>query len=303
MKKLALLFLSASLLSSPAFADEDKVVATYKGGEVKESQVMQQFKPALDAQQTSKDKKFAELDPKLQEALVRGFINIKLLEQEAKNAGIENSKEFQDRMNNIKGQLIQQELVERYVKSVVTDKIVDEEYSKLVASLKGKEEVKVSHILLDSEEKAKEVKKKISKDGSNFAKLAKENTKDDGSKASGGDIGYIMQGQLVPEFEQKAFAMKVNEISEPVKTQFGWHIIKVQDKRAAKAPSKEEAKSALTSKLSREAMEKYLEDLASKADIKLNFDVKPKAVPEAAKPAEGGAAAPAGGADTKKEAK
>lgn len=273
MKKLAIIFLSASLLASSAFAEEDRVVATYKGGEVRESQVMKQFKPALDMQPSSKDKNFSQLDANLQNALVNGYINIKLLEQETKSQNVESSKEFQDKLNTVKTQMLQQEVVERHVKSVVTDQLIDAEYDKIAASLKGKEEVKVSHILVGTEAEAIELKKKLNK-GAKFANLAKDHSKDEGSKANGGEIGYVIQGQLVPEFENKALSMKVNEISAPVKTQFGWHIIKVLDKRPAKIPSKEEARANISARLSREAMEKYLADLASKAEVKLNLPTK-----------------------------
>ena len=273
MRKLVVVFLSATLLSSGVFADDDKVVATYKGGEVKESQIMQQFQPVLDMQPETKGKKFSELDSNLQENLARTYINGKLLEQEAKTSGIESSKDFQDKLNNLKSQMIQRELIEKYIKSAVTDKMIDEEYNKLVASLKGKEEIKVSHILVDNEKTAKDIKKKINK-GEKFAALAKTFSKDEGSKANGGEIGYITKGTLVPEFENKALSMKVNEVSDPVKTQFGWHIIKVLDKRPAKVPSKEEAIASIKAKLSRDAVEKYIEELTKKADIKLSLPVK-----------------------------
>ena len=289
MKKLAIILLSASLTYNTAFAENDAVVATYKGGEVRESQIMQQFKPALDMQPGNKDKKFSEFDPNLQEALVRGYINVQLLNQEAKNLGIETAKEFQEKLNNVKTQLLQQELIERQVKAVVTDAMIDAEYKKLVESLKGQEEIKVSHILVDSEEKAKEIKKKLSK-GAKFSALVKEFSSDEGSKANNGEIGYIIKGQLVPEFEAKAFSMKVKEISDPVKTQFGWHIIQVLDKRPAQVPTAETEKPNITSRLSREAVEKYFADLASKAEIKLNLpksEAKPaadKAAPAAVEP-------------------
>ena len=283
MKKLAIILLSASVLSSTAFA-EDRVLATYKGGEVKESQVMQQFKPALDMAPANKDKKFSELDANLQEALVKGYINFKLLEQEAKTQGIENLPEFQDKLNKAKAQLIQQELLERFVKNAVTDKMIDAEYDSLVAKLKGKKEIKVSHILVKTEKEAKDIKVKLSK-GSKFEALAKSSSLDDGSKNNNGEIGYVIEGQLVPEFEQKAFSMKVNEISDPVKTQFGWHIIKVSDIRDVKIPTKEEARAGIVDKLGSEAVQKYFADLAAKADIKLNLPKAVDAKPEAAAPA------------------
>jgi parvulin-like peptidyl-prolyl isomerase len=284
MKKFALALLSASLLSTMAFADEDKVLATFKGGQVKESQVLTQFKAALDMQPNTKGKKFSELEPNLQEALVKSYVNMQLLLDEAKSQGIESSKEFQEKMNNVKSQMLQQEVIEKFIKSAVTDKMIEEEYNKMAATYKGKEEVKVSHILVDSEEKAKEVKKKLSK-GAKFADLAKEYSKDEGTKVNGGELGYVMEGQLVPEFENKAFSMKVNEISDPVKTAFGWHIIKVMEKRPAQVPALDVAKPSLSNKLSREAVEKYFNDLAAKADVKLNLpkiEVNPEPKAEAA---------------------
>ncbi|UCM85278.1 MAG: peptidylprolyl isomerase [Rickettsia endosymbiont of Culicoides impunctatus] len=268
MKRISIAFLSASLLASSAFANEDKVVATYKGGEVKESQIMQQFQSSLDNQPSAKGKKFSDLNANIQEMLVRGYIDTKLLEQEAKNSNIESSKEFQTKLNIAKNQMVQQELMERYVKSHVDEKMINAEYDKLVASLKGKEEVKVSHILLATEKEAVNIKNRLNK-GEKFAKLAKDLSKDEGSKENGGEIGYITSGQLVPEFENKALSMKVNEISSPVKTQFGWHIITVLDKRPAQIPSKEEATVNITNKLSRDAILKYVADLESKADIKI----------------------------------
>ncbi|MCC8415933.1 MAG: peptidylprolyl isomerase [Rickettsia endosymbiont of Gnoriste bilineata] len=268
MKRISIAFLSASLLASSAFANEDKVVATYKGGEVKESQIMQQFQSSLDNQPSAKGKKFSDLNANIQEMLVRGYIDTKLLEQEAKNSNIESSKEFQAKLNIAKNQMVQQELMERYVKSHVDEKMINAEYDKLVASLKGKEEVKVSHILLATEKEAVNIKNRLNK-GEKFAKLAKDLSKDEGSKENGGEIGYITSGQLVPEFENKALSMKVNEISSPVKTQFGWHIITVLDKRPAQIPSKEEATANITNKLSRDAILKYVADLESKADIKI----------------------------------
>ncbi|WP_342278357.1 peptidylprolyl isomerase [Candidatus Tisiphia endosymbiont of Myopa tessellatipennis] len=268
MKRTTIIFLAASLLASSAFADEDKIVATYKGGEVKESQVMQQFQPSLDTQPSAKGKKFTDFDANIQEMLVKGYIDAKLLEQEAKNSNIESSKEFQSKLNVVKNQLVQQELMERYVKSHVDEKMINAEYDKLVASLKGKEEVKVSHILVATEKEAINVQNRLKK-GEKFAKLAKDFSKDEGSKANGGEIGYITSGQLVPEFEDKALSMKVNEISSPVKTQFGWHIITVLDKRPAQIPSKEESTASITNQLSRDAILKYVADLESKADIKI----------------------------------
>jgi parvulin-like peptidyl-prolyl isomerase len=266
MKRLASLLLGVSLFSPYSFADSDPVVATYKGGEIKQSQVLEQFKEAFETQPVLKGKKFSELDPKLQENLVRGYISGKLLEQEAKSKNIENEATFQERLGAIKKQMAQQELIERYVKDTITPKVIEDEYKKLEKSMVGKEEIKASHILVATEEKAKEAKKELSK-GVKFADVVKKYSQDEGTKAKGGSLGFFRAGQLVPEFEAKAFAMKDGEISDPVKTQFGWHIILVQGRQPIKL--KEEDKTVLINKLNRDAVEKFLNDLSTKSDVKL----------------------------------
>ena len=270
MRKLAIVFLSATLLTSSALAVDSKVVGTYTGGDVTSDQVMEEFKPVLAMQPENKGKSFSELEKNIQELLVRGYINQKLFEKEADTLGIRNSAEFKEKLKTAESQLLQQELIERHLKIAVTDAMVDADYSKLVTSLKGQKEVKASHILVDTEEKAKEIKKKLNK-GTKFETLVKEFSKDEGSKAKGGELGYVMKGQLVPEFESKAFSMKKDEISDPVKTQFGWHIIRVLDSRDVKIPSKEQAMNGIRGKLSREAIEKYFTKLAEKANVQLKL--------------------------------
>ena len=274
MKKIAIALLSATLVSNSACAEnksENKnVVASYSEGDVTSEQVMEQFKPILDTQPENKDKKFSELDKNVQEMLVKGFINQKLFEKEAEKLGIRDSQDFKKKVKATEAQLLQQELIERKLKTAVTDKLIDAEYNKLAKELKGQKEVKVAHILVDTEEKAKQLKEKLTK-GTKFEDLVKEFSKDEGSKATGGELGYVMKGQLVPEFENKAFSMKQNEISDPVKTQFGWHIIKVLDSRDVTIPPKEQALNGIKGKLSRDAIEKYITELADKAKIELKL--------------------------------
>ena len=275
MKKVAIALLSVTLISSSACAENKDAenknsVATYSEGEVTSEQVMEQFKPMLDMQPENKDKKFSELDKNVQEMLVKGFINQKLFEKEAEKLGIRSSEDFKKKIKAAESQLLQQELIERQLKTAVTDKLIDEEYNKLAKELKGQKEIRVAHILVDTEEKAKEIKKKLNK-GSKFEDLVKEFSKDEGSKANGGELGYVMKGQLVPEFENKAFSMKQDEISDPVKTQFGWHIIKALDSRDVKIPPKEQALNGIKGKLSRDTIEKYITELSAKAKIELKL--------------------------------
>lgn len=299
MKKLAIIFLSASLLSSVALADDNTILATYKGGEVKESQVMQQYKPLLDMNANSKDKKFSELDSNLQEQLVTAYVRSKLLYQEANNQGIEKSADFQDKLNKAKVQLLEQEVMERYIKNNINDKMIDDEYTKQAATLKGQKEPKVSHIFIKlndkdpegkaAEEKIRQIEKqlvvaKTEKDKSKlFKTLAKQYSEDEASKNKGGEIGFVVRGQFVPEFEAQALSMKVGDISEPIRTPFGWHIIRVIDERKVYVPNKEEARNAITNKVNNDAILKYLTDLMKNSDVKITVPKKEDKKPESTK--------------------
>lgn len=272
MKKLSIVLLSVSMLSSIAFADNsDRVVATYTGSEVRESQIMKEFKPQLNLPSGETIKNFDDFPPQDQDKLIRIYVNNILLKKEVEKSNITSSKEFQEKLENAKNQLAQKELLENYVKSNLTDKMFDDEYNKYVTSLKGKEQIKVAHILVKSEKEANDLKNKLNK-GADFAKLAGESSLDKASAANGGAIGYILlnqPGQLVPEFENKAFALKVNEVSTPVKTDYGWHIIKVLEKKPVPIPTKEEAKMTIDNVLAAEILKKYISDLEAKADLKI----------------------------------
>ncbi len=271
MKKITL-FLFITFFGFNTFAA--KVVASYIGGNITEDQVMDQFKPVLDMQKENKDKKFSELDKNVQELLIRGYVNSKMLEKEADKFKIRESKGFKDKMRGIEMQMIQQELIDRRMKEKMTDQMmkkeIDKEYKKMVSELENEHEVKTSHILVETEQKAKDIKKKISK-GTKFSELVKQFSKDETSKVNGGEIGYVTKGQLVPEYEKKAFSMKKGEISDPVKTQFGWHIIKMLDKRKVEIPEKDQAAAMIKNKISREIIEKYFKELTDNAKIELKI--------------------------------
>ncbi len=121
------------------------------------------------------------------------------------------------------------------VKGSVTEAESKAFYDSQVAATPAQEEVKARHILVESEEKAKEIYEKIAH-GEDFLKMAKQFSKDPGSKEDGGDLGYFARGRMVPQFEEAAFKLQKGEVSLPVQSQFGWHLIKVEDKRQRSAP-------------------------------------------------------------------
>ncbi len=155
---------------------------------------------------------------------------------------------------------------ERSVKSSVSDAEAKAFYDKEVASAQSQEEVRARHILLDSEQLAKELYEKIAH-GEDFARMAKQYSKDPGSKEEGGDLGYFTRGRMVPQFEEAAYKLEKGDVSLPVKSQFGWHLIKVEDKRRRTAPPFDSIKDRIVASLIHRRAQEIGSTLRAKANV------------------------------------
>lgn len=165
------------------------------------------------------------------------------------------------------------------VADAVDDAKVEAAYDKQVADFKPQPEFNASHILVDSEEKAKALKGEIA-GGKDFAEVAKENSSD-GSAANGGDLGWFGLGQMVPEFETAVQTLKVGQVSDPVKSQFGWHLIKLNETRESSAPALDQARPEIENQLRQQALAAKLEELRTAAKIeKTDPPLPPAAIRE-----------------------
>lgn len=160
-------------------------------------------------------------------------------EEEMNNALTQYNLTLDDMKENITTNLQLQKVLEPYVE--ITDEEIQEYFTTNKEYLDQAEEVKASHILVETKETADEVKEKLN-GGADFADLAKEYSTDTSNSQSGGSLGYFGKGQMVAEFDEKAFSMKVDEISDPIQTQIGYHIIKVEDHKEAKEATLDEVK-------------------------------------------------------------
>ena len=176
--------------------------------------------------------------------------------------------------------------------TTVTDDRVQERFDKEIADFIPGDEFHLRHILVKTEDEGKEVIAEID-GGADFADVAKEKSLDPGSAPNGGDLGFVPKGKTVPEFEEAAFALDVGEISkEPVKSQFGWHVIKVEEKRKEAPPELAAEEPRIRNELVREFVTAEVEGLRAAAEIEVVTPEEP-AVEEGAAPAGDSEASPA----------
>jgi peptidyl-prolyl cis-trans isomerase C len=243
--------------------------------------------------QSDLDLALDNLDPQLAQlpdeqkklAALSTVIDAKLIAEKARAEKIEDTEDFKNRLEFIVDRELHNAYFKKHVVDTVTDADVKARYDAEIAKLPPVEEVRARHILVKTEDEAKAVIKQIG-EGKDFAELAKEKSTDP-NKADGGDLGYFKKGMMVPEFETAAFAMNKGDVSkEPIKTQFGFHVIKVEDKRSAPPPEFEQVKEQVKQIVLRD---KYMEVLkATKANAKIEIEdpALKKAYDETAEPVE-----------------
>lgn len=255
-------------LAAPVRAADDPVVATVNGQNIHRSQVADAYS-RLPAQYQQVP--IEQIFP----ALLDSMIDAKLAAIQAVKDKVHETEQFKAELAAFRERLLGSTLIQNAVEAQVTAKAVSDRYSQVVKDLAGQVEVHARHILLKTEDEAKAVIKDLA-GGADFADMAKKKSTGP-SGPNGGDLGFFGKGQMVPEFEKAAFAMDKGGVSKtPVKTQFGWHVIKVEDKRAQKAPSLEEMEPQIRQSLTREIGAQITQDLRGKADIKrFNLDGTP----------------------------
>jgi peptidyl-prolyl cis-trans isomerase C len=175
--------------------------------------------------------------------LVSVLIDMKLMAQAARKDNLDQTALFKMRKAYLEDRALRRAYFESKISSAVTQDAVKAAYDKMVADFKPQDEVRASHILVKTEAEAQQVEKDLAA-GKDFAELAKAKSIDPGAK-NGGDLGYFTHGQMVKAFEDAAFSLKVGEISQPVQTQFGWHVIKVVDKKKTAPPTLQQVESKL----------------------------------------------------------
>jgi peptidyl-prolyl cis-trans isomerase C len=256
--KFAALAIFSLILINPAFA-EDQSAATVNGISIPQARIDLRVKAA--AAQGQPD------TPELRKAIREDMINLEVISQEAKKKGLDKDTDVIEQTALAKESVLVGAYVQDYAKShPLSDDQLKQEYEKLKTNL-GTKEYKVSHILVDSEDEAKAIIKQLGKKG-NFEKIAKEKSKDAGSAEKGGSLGWAVPTNFVAPFANAMLSLKKGTYTkDPVKTQFGWHVIKMDDERSLKVPSFEELKPQIQQRLQQQQIQDMIADLRSKAKI------------------------------------
>lgn len=266
----------ALFAGSPARAD-DKVLAKVNGVEIKESDVAlaeEELAPSLQ-----------QMDPATRKENVLGFlIDLQIVAKAAEDKKIENTDDFKKRLTFTRKRLMMDSLLAAEGKAATTEEALKKVYEEAAKQITGDVEVHARHILVEAEAEAKAVVEELKK-GADFAELAKKKSKDPGA-SDGGDLGFFTKEQMVPEFSAVAFTLEPGKISDPVKSQFGWHVIKVEEKRNRKAPPIDQVKGQIETYVTRKAQADYVAKLREAAKVERTAKpAEPAAKPDAAKDA------------------
>jgi len=265
--KIAMILASFSLIINGSFA-ADRVVAKYNGKEVKKSEVETSLRSILNGSLPNNKKDLDDLEKDFRDRVIMEYVSREILEDNAKNSSVQKSDLYKKQLKMVQEQIAVNLFLDHYAKRQMKDSDIKSEYNNYVKALKDNNELKVSHILVKSDSVAKELHNKIKSGQITFEQAAKENSVDN-SKAQGGEIGYISRGQTVPEFEKKAYSLKKDEVSEPVKTQFGWHVLKVTDIQKRHIPTFDEAKKSLEQSVLMKIKQQYIEKLMKESKVEI----------------------------------
>lgn len=260
MRRPALL-LAALLLAGPAFGQAaDPVLARVDGAEIRQSDLeaeLQRLPPELRSMPL----------PVLQPLLLDQMITHKALVAAARAQGLDRDAEVAARLRRAEEETLQQALLLREVQPLLTEEALRARYQREAANRPQEEEIRARHILLPTEAEARAALAEVRRPGADFAEVARRRSTDPGAR-NGGDLGFFKRGDMIAEFEQAAFALQPGQISpNPVRTQFGWHIIRLEERRSVPAVSFEESREQLRQAAFEEGVNAAVERIRAAARV------------------------------------
>jgi len=261
----------------PAAEDANPVVARVDGSDIRQSDV-KLAEEELGAQLQQMD------EATRRENIIAFLVDMKIVAKAAEAKKVGDSEAFKKRLAFTRDRLLMDSLLTEEGKAGADDAALRKVYDEAAKQISAEQEVHARHILVESEDEAKAIVAELKK-GADFAELAKKKSKDPGA-SDGGDLGFFTKDQMVPEFSAAAFALEPGKVSDPVKSQFGWHVIKVEEKRNRQPPAFEQVKGQLETYAVRKAQAEYVAKLREGAKVeRLDKTSAPDAAKDGAKDA------------------
>ncbi len=264
----------AALLCAPTVAlraQDDPVIARANGVDIHESDL------AIAADEVGGN--LPAMSPaQKRDYLITYLADIIVLAQAAEQQKLADAPDVKRQLTFDRYKVLMGALLQHAGRTAVTDQALHQVYDQAIKQMGPEQEVRARHILVSTEAEAKEIEAELKK-GADFATLAKEKSKDPSAKTDGGDLGWFTKDQLVPEVAEVAFKLDKGQISDPIHTQFGWHIIQVEDKRIKPTPTFDELKPQLERYVVRQAQEQLVDSLRKTAKIERLDKPAPPAAP------------------------
>ncbi len=273
VRKLGLAITFSVLLAGPVVARDNKVVARVDGVEITEVDLAN-AQSALGAEAAGMPQEIRRRQA------MEFLITNQLMAEAGQKKNLQDDPSFERRMKNYRRLALSELFFDKDIRGAVTEAEAKKVYDKRVAEFEPQLQVRARHILVEKEEEARDIIKRLAK-GEDFAKLAKQHSKDAGAEA-GGDLGYFGKGDMVKPFDEAVFALEVKKISEPVQTQFGWHVVEVLEKGNTKPNSFEDDKGRIMGKLIQQKMGAVIGELRSKAKVEITDPELKKALESSA---------------------
>jgi peptidyl-prolyl cis-trans isomerase C len=267
----ALLLLSTFIGFAPAYADEAKIVATVDGATITEADLTLTLRDLAP--------QFERIPEEARRpAALQALIEIKLMAAKAKADGLDQSEDYKRQAAFLTERVLHQEAIDKIVQSSITEEDVRKRYDEEIAARPAENEVNARHILVKTVEEATKLIAELD-GGADFKTLADNNTTDPSGKGKGGDLGWFGPGMMVPEFDKAAFETAPGSYTKtPVETQFGFHVIKVEDKRVKQPPAFEEVKDQIRAIVLRERYTKAVTELRTAAKVEITDEALKKAL-------------------------
>jgi peptidyl-prolyl cis-trans isomerase C len=264
--------------TAAAAVDPDAVVATVDGVTITEADLaLVAEDPALPLPGMSEEQR--------RDVLIGYLVDLKLAARAAEEAGLAETEAFARNMAYQRDKVLLAALLEQTIEAAVTEEAARALYEETISGIEPQEEVRARHILVPTEEEAKAAAERIAA-GEEFAAVAADLSQDPGSAREGGDLGFFTKDRMVAPFAEAAFALQPGEVSEPVQSQFGWHVIKVEERREQPTPAFEEMREQIESFLARRAQQELILSLRDGATIERPGQAAGEAPAEGAAPTQ-----------------